>query len=464
MKKLFALLFAATLAYACGGSDSLTGSSGLPQDSGTPTASAVQPSPSPSPATPSSTPEGDRPYVTFQEPLGEGEFCNTQPHPLTLKVEYWNANNFKDQKLLETRSYTAQPKTCVPLPPAGEVVKLSCGERVLLQVDAATTEHLGHVFVTLQGPEEKETITEVVTKGEWGQCTPTTGPEAVKGDCLKARTVTVTTTKTYVCKEAVVEVVKTEESQKCECACVETWVEQEPVVTYTEWSTCSVPGEDGKCSQTRTKRTVINEKNSCTSAVRVKSDTTTEEKQACTCACVEEWIELKPEITYGAWGECKADTSSNTVSSECSRSRTKLVVVKEQNSCTQEVRVKSQVETKESEPCTCPCEVGSFWAQSFETNNNWIKGNVHVRGEGAWVLKLFAAGSSYEYPNDPDYTKDVDSKTITCKGQGELKVEYNWKNHSSRYWWIALYKGNDRVWLSQRIDKNSQHDEFQLVQ
>lgn len=99
--------------------------------------------------------------------------------------------------------------------------------------------------------------------------------------------------------------------------------------------------------------------------------------------------------------------------------------------------------------------MSSFWNQSIETNDNWIKGNVHVRGDGQWVLKLFAASSSNEYPDHPDYTKDTDSKTIVCKGQGELKVEYNWKNHSSRYWWLALYKGNTRVWLSTRIDKNT---------
>ena len=461
MKKLFALLFAATLSIACGGSDSLTGSSGLPQDSGTPTASAVAPAPSPSPATPSSTPVGDRPYVTFKEPLGEGEFCNTATHQLTLTVEYWNANNFQKQELLETRLYTAQAKTCVPLPPAKDVVKLSCGEKVYLQVDAATTEHLGHVFVTVEGPEEKETVEVAVTYTEWSACSAPAGADLKEG-CFKTRTKITTTTKTYVCKEPVVEVVKVEEKESCTCACVETWVELKPEVTKGEWGACTT-GSEG-CFQSREVTTIIKEQNSCTQEIRQKSKVVTEEKQECTCPCVEEWKELKPEITYGAWGECKADTSSNTVSSECSRSRTKLVVVKEQNSCTQEIRVKSQVETKESEPCTCPCEVGEFWNQSFETNKNWIKGNVHVRGDGAWSLKLFAASSTYEYPDQPDYTKDVDSKTITCKGQGELKVEYNWKDHSSRYWWIALYKGNTRVWLSTKIDKSAQHDEFQLVQ
>lgn len=221
MKKLYALAFAAAMLIGCGGGDSVTGSSPIPDSGGGFTSASVQPSPSPSPATPSSTPEGDRPYVTFKEPLGEGEFCNTATHQLTLTVEYWNANNFQKQQLLETRLYTAQAKTCIPLPPAAEVVKLTCGEKVRLQIDAATTEHLGHVFVDLQGPEEKETVSVDVSYTEWSACT--TSPNTTIQECSRTRKKITTTTKTYVCKAKVVEEVVVEEKEPCKCPCVEQW-------------------------------------------------------------------------------------------------------------------------------------------------------------------------------------------------------------------------------------------------
>lgn len=57
--------------------------------------------------------------------------------------------------------------------------------------------------------------------------------------------------------------------------CVETWIEQSPTITTSEWSSC-VLGE-----QSRTIRTVILELNSCTQETRVKSDTMRTEKRDC---------------------------------------------------------------------------------------------------------------------------------------------------------------------------------------
>jgi hypothetical protein len=61
----------------------------------------------------------------------------------------------------------------------------------------------------------------------------------------------------------------------CSTQCIPTWIEQQPEVTYSAWSTC-VNGD-----QTRTKQTVVYEVNSCTSDLRVKSDTTITEHQEC---------------------------------------------------------------------------------------------------------------------------------------------------------------------------------------
>jgi hypothetical protein len=253
-----------------------------------PVASAVTPTPiaTPTPA----APVGDRPYVEFYPPAGDGRFCNPMGHPLTLKVEYWNANVFTKQTLLETREFTAQPKTCVPIPPVSEIVKLACGDKVKVQVDAATTEHLGHIFVDLVGPEEKETVTEVVTYGPWSECKAVATADS-KEQCQRTRTKTVTVTKSYVCKEPVVEVKTSQESEPCECACVPEWKELPPVVTKGEWSECKQEQDDKgigvscqpKCYQSRKVRTLIEEENSCTKARRVKSDTTETEKRECPC-------------------------------------------------------------------------------------------------------------------------------------------------------------------------------------
>jgi hypothetical protein len=200
------------------------------------------------------------------------------------------------QVLLETREFPAQPKTCVAIPPANEIVKLGCGEKVNVQVDAATTEHLGHIFVDLVGPEEKETVEEVVTYTDWSECgSSDVNRSTVTPACFKTRTKIVTTTKSYVCKETVVEVVKTEEKEACTCPCVETWVEQKPEITHGEWGECkkqttadafAASCEAEQCYKAREVTTVVKEQNSCTQEVREKSRKTTTEYQACECPVV----------------------------------------------------------------------------------------------------------------------------------------------------------------------------------
>jgi len=77
-----------------------------------------------------------------------------------------------------------------------------------------------------------------------------------------------------------------------------TWVEQEPEVTYGEWSSCVLSPQVDDLSEatgthpqlcsgtkTRTKRTVIKEKNTCSGEYRVKSDVTTEETTSCETTC-----------------------------------------------------------------------------------------------------------------------------------------------------------------------------------
>lgn len=64
--------------------------------------------------------------------------------------------------------------------------------------------------------------------------------------------------------------------------------------------------------------------------------------------CTPVWRPLEGVTTYGEWQTCRV--TSNTT---CARSRTKTVVVQEQNSCTNETREKSRYTTTVTEPCKC---------------------------------------------------------------------------------------------------------------
>jgi hypothetical protein len=78
----------------------------------------------------------------------------------------------------------------------------------------------------------------------------------------------------------------------------DTWVTQEPEITYGEWGACVLNPEVDDVGEatithpqtctgtkTRTKRTVIKEKNTCFGTYRVKSDVTVEVPEACQTTC-----------------------------------------------------------------------------------------------------------------------------------------------------------------------------------
>lgn len=255
---------------------------------------------------PTADPGQDLSYVRFNED-GSGEFCALAKGGKTAYLSYTKV--LETDPVYGTLAISAEIGKCAPIPPAKEIVK-ACG-KVDVQIDAnqdgfQAGRHIGHKIVL--------------------------GLEA-----------------TLTC-------------------CVEKWEEQEPEITYGEWGTCAKDGE--KCYQSRTVKTVIKEKNSCTGAVRVKSDTTATEKRECECACVPEWKELEPEITYGEWGECKKDETCVPPVLTCSQTRTKTTVIKEQNTCTKEIREKSRKTDTESRPCECVCV--PVWEESTKvTYTEW---------------------------------------------------------------------------------------------
>jgi hypothetical protein len=143
------------------------------------------------------------------------------------------------------------------------------------------------------------------------------------------------------------------------------------------------------------------------------------------------WNELPPVVTYGEWGACTPNQRSFGVTanngSSCSQSQTVRTVINEQNSCTGEVRVKSDTTTSESRPCECvsACDTDpatSGAAQGFSLANSgeatetaWVNANVDpgpyefIRKDefndngscltaiGAAKVVLVKAGTSYHY-------------------------------------------------------------------
>jgi hypothetical protein len=105
--------------------------------------------------------------------------------------------------------------------------------------------------------------------------------------------------------------------------------------------------------------------------------------------CEVEWTELKPEVTYGEWGECIESVGAQQ---SCSQSRSVRTVIKEKNSCTEEIRVKSDETTEESKPCDCPCELTCEFG--YELNEARCKCEplplCHVSnkgGDGDWNIQ-----------------------------------------------------------------------------
>jgi hypothetical protein len=326
---------------------------------------------------------------------------NPTAHPVTFTIDYFNATDFQKQVPLLSVKHVVDPKSSKALPPAKDVLKLTCGLTWDIQIDASTTTHIGHVIFQIttdkcQQCTWKELEPEI-KYSEWGECKAVSTPTTAAA-CSHSRTKTTTIREQNTCTEEirVKSSVEVTESEPCECKCVEEWIEQEPVVTYGEWSECrAIPTvSDAQCAQTRTKTTVINEKNSCTNEVREKSRKTENESQPCTCACVEEWKELTPDIIYGEWSECGTNKDF-TCEAECSQSRSKRVIIREENVCTKSTRVKSDTTTTETRPCECPppkivgyCHV----------SNKGKDGNVNL------VVSFKQAGLGHEaHATDPKY-------------------------------------------------------------
>lgn len=71
--------------------------------------------------------------------------------------------------------------------------------------------------------------------------------------------------------------------------------------------------------------------------------------------CIAEWIELQREVITGEWGPCQANSGADpSCVSTCARSRTITTIIKEKNTCTNEIREKSRTSRVQSEACVCP--------------------------------------------------------------------------------------------------------------
>lgn len=180
----------------------------------------------------------------------------------------------------------------------------------------------------------------------------------------------------------------------------------------------------------------------------------------CRDRCVPEWRELEPE--YGDWEDyTQAEAFTEATTQGCYKDQRRRKIVREQNSCTKEQRVKSETyETRKLEiQCPCVYPQASHSGAGFTEEDRdarflftdwWVKATANVQGAATWKLEIYSASSTSEYTNnDPDFTKATISKTLTCNESANLFREYNSDGHSSDVWWAVLYKDNVVVWKSQ---------------
>lgn len=156
---------------------------------------------------------------------------------------------------------------------------------------------------------------------------------------------------------------------KTDTCCVDGWTTLSEKVEYGEWGACEKL-ENG-CFQTRTKTATFVEKNNCTGETRTRVISGTV-NQPCECACVAEWKELEPEIIYSSWTECSKGENG------CFQSRAVKTVIKEKNSCTGEIRLKSETFSTEKKECACICEP-TYTTREEITYTPWSKGECGTR-------------------------------------------------------------------------------------
>jgi len=71
------------------------------------------------------------------------------------------------------------------------------------------------------------------------------------------------------------------------------------------------------------------------------------------------WIEEKPIVVEGEWGECQIPTdagpSASTDQPDCRRQKKIVTTIWERNICEEDRRIKSERTTYKTEACDCPC-------------------------------------------------------------------------------------------------------------
>lgn len=176
----------------------------------------------------------------------------------------------------------------------------------------------------------------------------------------------------------------------------------------------------------------------------------------CNNRCVPRWEELEPEL--GEWldgpaPKAEADTVQQT---KCYQHRRKIV--REQNTCTKEIRVK--VDTWDEREVECPCEVnnpprndagnGSLsidWDEPsiFDWDGDGIDSavvEVNVYNEGSYVLILEARSSSQAGWTE----KDRDSASLDCGESKKLRASEG--SHQWNRWRFRLLRNGSTIFTS----------------
>ena len=151
-------------------------------------------------------------------------------------------------------------------------------------------------------------------------------------------------------------------------------------------------------------------KNPCNDETRTSIEDMVE-YEPCECPCEVRWIEQEPEITFGEWGECiLADqpqepdlslvegvvaTTPEPPLCKGTKTQSVLTIIREINSCTKEVRVKSEKKTTQDRGCEAQCVGECFYNIS---GLNIFKKSICERKVGGFPP---ASGQWGRWPDGP---------------------------------------------------------------
>ena len=79
--------------------------------------------------------------------------------------------------------------------------------------------------------------------------------------------------------------------------------------------------------------------------------------------------------------------------------------------------------------------------------------SVTVYNAAEWKAVLYASREISSYPNNQEYEKAMDKRTLQCGEKKVIGFSYDWANHHAKVWWMKLYKDGVEVYTSPAVTK-----------